>query len=295
MSKSPDFRRFRSANWSQSGTIVQLVAYTNQLCYRFSGHNEKETTAPQIMPLQGGTVEPKKFAAELRPDPFLKHQRIGTLLPKRDFKSPPCEEESSNPLGSAPARSAQLSRAERTSTSSLLRAPSPPLPGRKEVDEAVELSDERIHEPLTVAFRQPVAGRSTSFSQALPQTRAFAMGKSVRIAIKARGRILFIDTADIIALEAKGKYVLLLHISSSHLLRESISNMEEKLNLHGFVRIHRSVLVNAALVEEMHPLSTGEYVLRVRGGREFTVTRTYKKSLQLLAQLWIGMECFAAK
>jgi DNA-binding LytR/AlgR family response regulator len=52
------------------------------------------------------------------------------------------------------------------------------------------------------------------------------------------------------------------------------------------------VLVNAAMVEEMHPLSTGEYMLRVRGGREFTVTRTYKKNLQLLAQLWIGTEGF---
>jgi DNA-binding LytR/AlgR family response regulator len=119
--------------------------------------------------------------------------------------------------------------------------------------------------------------------------------RSARIAIKAKGRILFIDAADVIAVEAKGKYVLLLHTSSSHMLRESISTMEEKLNLHGFVRIHRSVLVNAALVEEIHPLATGEYVLRVRGGREFTVTRTYKKNLQLLAQLWIGTECFAGE
>jgi len=126
-------------------------------------------------------------------------------------------------------------------------------------------------------------------------TRTLAMGKSARIAIKAKKRILFIDAADVIVVEAKGKYVLLLHISSSHMLRESISTMEEKLNLHGFVRIHRSVLVNAAMVEEMHPLSTGEYVLRVRGGREFTVTRTYKKNLQLLAQLWIGMEDFPAE
>jgi two-component system LytT family response regulator len=119
--------------------------------------------------------------------------------------------------------------------------------------------------------------------------------RSARIAIKANRRILFIDAADVIVIEAKGKYVLLLHTASSHMLRESISSMEEKLNLHGFVRIHRSVLVNAAMVEEMHPLSTGEYVLRVRGGREFTVTRTYKRNLQLLAQLWIGMEDFLAE
>jgi two-component system LytT family response regulator len=69
----------------------------------------------------------------------------------------------------------------------------------------------------------------------------------------------------------------------------------EKLNLHGFVRIHRSVLVNAALVEEIHPCPTGDYMLRVRAGRQFTVTRSYKTNLQLLAQLWIGMEGFAAE
>ena len=34
--------------------------------------------------------------------------------------------------------------------------------------------------------------------------------------------------------------------------------------------------------------------LRMRGGREFTVSRTYKKNLQLLAQLWFGMEGVAA-
>jgi DNA-binding LytR/AlgR family response regulator len=126
-------------------------------------------------------------------------------------------------------------------------------------------------------------------------TRMLGTGKSARIAIKAKGRIFFIDTADVIAVEAKGNYVLLLHTSSSHMLRESISTMEQKLDLHGFVRIHRSVLVNAALVEEIHPRSTGEYGLRMRGGREFTVTRTYKQNLQVLAQLWIGMEGFAAE
>ena len=176
-----------------------------------------------------------------------------------------------------------LARANRAHASAMF--------GKKEVDEAVEPSDECVPEPLTVGFRQPAAGPSIRLSKALHHTRTLAMGKSARIAIKAKGRILFIDAADIIAVEAKGNYVLLLHTSSSHLLRESISTMEGKL---GFVRIHRSVLVNAAMVEEIHPMSTGEYVLRVRGGREFTVTRTYRKNLQLLAQLWIGIEGFAA-
>jgi len=145
-------------------------------------------------------------------------------------------------------------------------------------------------EPLAAAFENPAPARSTGFSKASPQTRMPAMGKSARIAIKAKGRILFIDAADVIAVEAQGNHVLLLRPSGSHILRESISTIEKKLDPYGFVRIHRSVLVNSAMVEEIYPRPTGEWVLRLRGGREFTVTRTYKKNLQLLAQLWIGTE-----
>jgi DNA-binding LytR/AlgR family response regulator len=163
--------------------------------------------------------------------------------------------------------------------------------GKKEV----EPSNERIDAPLTAGFQKSSRGRARSLIKILPRTRMLATEKFARIAIKSKGRILFIDAADVIAVEAKGNYVLLLRTSDSHMLRESISTMEEKLHQHGFVRIHRSVLVNAASVEEIHPRSTGEYVLRLRGGREFIVTRTYRSNLQLLAQLWIGMNGFAAE
>jgi DNA-binding LytR/AlgR family response regulator len=113
-----------------------------------------------------------------------------------------------------------------------------------------------------------------------------------RIAIRAGKKILFIDSADIIAVEAEGHYVLLQHKSRGYLLRESISTMAEKLSLLGFVRIHRSSLVNTAFVEEIQPLSTGEYMLSVRGGKKYTVTRTYKKNLHLLAESWIGTDGF---
>lgn len=121
----------------------------------------------------------------------------------------------------------------------------------------------------------------------LLQLQALARRTSPRIAIKTKGRILLIDPAGVISAEARGNQTLLRQASNSHLLRVPISTMEEKLYPHGFVRIHRSVLVNAACVEEIQPCSTGEYVLRVKG-REYTVTRTYKKNLQLLAQSWIG-------
>jgi DNA-binding LytR/AlgR family response regulator len=117
---------------------------------------------------------------------------------------------------------------------------------------------------------------------------------SPRIAIKAKGRIVFIDPCAVIAVQAEGNYVLLLREGGSHLLRESISEMAEKLEPFGFIRIHRSVLVNAAFVEEIQPCQTGEYDLRMKGGKQFTVTRTYKKNLRSLAQYWIGTGAFLA-
>lgn len=149
-----------------------------------------------------------------------------------------------------------------------------------------------VRQPVTVPLRQPAA--ATSLLADPPRLHPLARWKPARIAIKEKGKILFIDPADVIAVEAKGNYVFLRHGSSSHTLRESISTMEEKLKPHGFLRIHRSVLVNAALVEEIQPWSTGEYGLRVVGGKEYTVTRTYKKNLQLLAQSWIGTDGFVA-
>jgi len=117
---------------------------------------------------------------------------------------------------------------------------------------------------------------------------------STRIAIKVNGGIRLINPGDVVAVLAEGNYVLLQQESSSYLLRESISAVAEKLESFGFVRIHRSVIVNSAFVEEIKSYPTGEYGLRVKGGKEYTVTRTYKENLKSLAEFWIGTGAFFA-
>ena len=128
--------------------------------------------------------------------------------------------------------------------------------------------------------------------ETFPGLQAPAKPQSLRVAIKVRGKILFISLGDVISVQAKGKCVWLQQNASSYLLRESISVVAEKLKAHGFIRIHRSVLVNTSFVEEIRPLSTGEYRLRVEGGKEYTVTRTYKTNLKSLAEFWIGTGAF---
>ncbi len=113
---------------------------------------------------------------------------------------------------------------------------------------------------------------------------------AARIAFKAKGSILLLDLADISAVQAEGNYVSLRHRTNPYLVHESLSSMAEKLKPYGFIRIHRSVIVNISAVEEIQPLPTGEYRLRVKGGKEYLVTRTYKHNLRDLAQLWVGSE-----
>jgi two-component system, LytTR family, response regulator len=153
-------------------------------------------------------------------------------------------------------------------------------------------SNERIEEALDIVFRRSAAERAVRSAEALPPPQTLSPRKHEKIAIKANGKILFIAPDDVVAVHAEGNYVLLQADTSSYLLRVSISSIAEKLRPYGFLRIHRSALVNASFVEELQPLPTGEYMLRIKGGREYTVTRTYKNNLKGLAGCWIGFDGF---
>jgi len=154
-------------------------------------------------------------------------------------------------------------------------------------------ADERLHQALNSAFRRTEGERAAQLIELLPQLKTLSQPRSQKIAIRTKGRIIFIDPSDLVAVQAEGNYVLLQKESGSYLLRESISVMAEKLSPYGFVRIHRSVLVNGAYVEQIEPWLTGEYGLRLKSGKEYTVTRTYKKNLRALAQFWIGTDSFS--
>jgi two-component system, LytTR family, response regulator len=153
-------------------------------------------------------------------------------------------------------------------------------------------SAERVNRAIDYAKQHSADDRERRLAEILPHLQILAKS-TPRIAIKSKGRILFIDVAEIVVAEAEGNYVLLRQESGSHLLREQISVLADRLSPHGFVRIHRSVLVNAAHVEAVKPLLTGEYLLRLKNGKEYNVTRTYKKNLKQFATFWLGMDAIA--
>jgi len=152
----------------------------------------------------------------------------------------------------------------------------------------------RICEALDVAKHRTESERAAQLIEVLPHLEKLLAGPA-RIAIKTKGRILFVDPMDVVIVEAQGNYVLMHRQSGSYLLRESISRMADELKPYGFVRIHRSVLVNSSFVEEIQPSTTGEYALRIKGGKEYTVSRTYKNNLRALARFWVGTETFVGE
>lgn len=167
------------------------------------------------------------------------------------------------------------------------RVESDPYPQRSSagyiLSEAVDVALQRIWRDAAAKLRNREAPTQPPLEKPNQQ-----------IGISTRGRIAFAHPSSILAVVAQGNYVVLQRESGSFRLRESISAMAEKLEPYRFVRIHRSVLINREWVEEVRPRATGDYVLRLKGGREFTVTRTYKRNLRTLAELWLGNDALFA-
>ena len=148
--------------------------------------------------------------------------------------------------------------------------------------------EDGFYEPADTSLLPVTRVDTANLIRVLRQLEVIAKRQAPRIAFKVKGRILFLDLAEIVAVQAEGNYVSLRHRPNPYLVHESLSSVAEKLKPYGFIRIHRSVVVNISAVEVIQPLPTGEYRLRVKGGREYLVTRTHKHNLRDLAQLWVG-------
>ncbi len=105
---------------------------------------------------------------------------------------------------------------------------------------------------------------------------------SERLIVKSSGRVFFIRTEEIDWVEASGNYVKIHTKADAHLLRESMKNMEAKLDPKIFVRIHRSAIVNIDRIKELEPWFHGEYIVIMRDGTRLTASRVFSDRLSAL-------------
>lgn len=98
--------------------------------------------------------------------------------------------------------------------------------------------------------------------------------------IKTNGRLLLLNAAGIIWLEAQGNYVRVHHERGSHLLRETISVLEKQLNPSKFLRIRRSTIVQIDRIRELHQRLHGNYRVILRNGTQLILSRNYRSRFQ---------------
>lgn len=103
-----------------------------------------------------------------------------------------------------------------------------------------------------------------------------------RIVVKEGERFEFVSVDSIDWIESANNYVVLHCGQSSHLLNESLTNLESRLNPARFLRIHRGRMVNLARIDAVHPMLGGTYELQLRTGIRLSSGRQYKSQIQAL-------------
>jgi len=78
-------------------------------------------------------------------------------------------------------------------------------------------------------------------------------------------------------------YYASLHVGArSHLLRETMTELAERLDPERFFRVHRSAIVNLARVREIHPLFRGDCELVLNSGARVRLSRTRRREFERL-------------
>ncbi len=103
-----------------------------------------------------------------------------------------------------------------------------------------------------------------------------------RIVVRSERRLLFLREDEIDWVEAAGNYVRLHVRGTAHVLRQSMKNMERRLDGDVFVRIHRSAIVNVDRIRELQPWLHGEYVVILEDGTRLSASRVFSDRLNAL-------------
>ena len=96
------------------------------------------------------------------------------------------------------------------------------------------------------------------------------------INIKDRGQIFRVDVDSIERIDAAGDYMCIYTADNSLILRETMKDLEKRLDPRNFQRVHRSTIVNLSQVRQVKPHTNGECFLVLESGAQVKVSRSYR-------------------
>lgn len=144
--------------------------------------------------------------------------------------------------------------------------------------------EERFYTSLDKALltlqQRDQEGHITQLRQLVGYLKQQAGEKREPLALKQGSKISLVDINEIRYIEASGYYIeVYTDTTRRHLLRESMTNMLEQLAEPQFLRIHRSTIINTRYLSEIQHTGAGEVVAKMRDGKTFRVSKSYKDEL----------------
>jgi two-component system LytT family response regulator len=140
------------------------------------------------------------------------------------------------------------------------------------------LAEKRAAEEV-VQLKEVIAEHAPEAHEALPENGSDAPASSryeKLINIKDRGQIFRVDVDTIERIDAAGDYMCIHTGDNTLILRETMKDLERRLDPRRFQRIHRSTIVNLDLVKQVKPHTNGECFLVLDSGARVKVSRSYR-------------------
>ena len=134
---------------------------------------------------------------------------------------------------------------------------------------------------LKSVFQTRAAARlSEKLLNVLQDTQPKGQRYLSRIVVRTDGRTLLLRTSDVEWIEAADYYARIHAGGKSYLLRETMNELEAKLDPETFFRVHRSAIVNLEKVKEIQPYTRGEHVVIMNGGAKVRLSRGRREKLE---------------
>ncbi len=140
--------------------------------------------------------------------------------------------------------------------------------------------DERLRQSIERARERHATRNQSSLTQQLQALLDTRREWSDRFVVRNTDRYEFVAVESIEWIESADNYVQLHCGTKMHLLGETLTGVQEKLDPRKFQRIHRCRIVNISRISAIHPMVNGTYSVELRNGTRLTSGRQYKDAIQ---------------
>lgn len=144
-------------------------------------------------------------------------------------------------------------------------------------------NEERLRQSIERARERWLAKNQESLSQRLQALLETPLESwPERFVVRNGERFEFVPVESLDWVESANNYVQLHCGAKTHLMLETLSGLEKKLDPRKFVRIHRGRIVNMSKIRAVHVMMNGVYELELHGGMRLATGRQFRGAVQSL-------------